>query len=115
VVSRAADTALTWGFITGANYVLKAIHDVLLEPQLSHAATALVVGVGIYLLPQIVLKSISLIVIGGVVAGTATAVPIFVVGNGVVFVSFTVYNTYAKLKKKALGLPPSESSSKQNQ
>lgn len=55
--------------------------------------------------PQIIVAAIEYIILGGVIGGTALAVPVLVVGTGGVFVSATVYHAFIAAKRMII--PPS--------
>eukprot|EP01130_Rhizamoeba_saxonica_P006679 TRINITY_DN2662_c0_g1_i1.p1 TRINITY_DN2662_c0_g1~~TRINITY_DN2662_c0_g1_i1.p1 ORF type:complete len:248 (+),score=57.24 TRINITY_DN2662_c0_g1_i1:48-791(+) len=105
-VVGAATAVFCYGFKMGASKAMESLYRLSEKHPVLTAGVGLATTYAVSLSPEIFVKAVQYVVIGGVVGGTAMATPVFVVGTSGVFVASSVYHTYIltkRLGQKATG------------
>jgi len=90
-----------YGYVLGSARVIDSIYNMLKNNPVASGGLGFAATFAAYNAPQLILKSLSFVVIGGVVGGAATAAPILIIGSSGVFVSAAVYHLYQVAKRGA--------------
>jgi len=98
VVMRTTGTAMFYGYLVGASAALDSLYRIAERPLVAAGLSALTTMVA-WLSPQLFLRVIGYVVVGGVVGAATVATPVFVIGTTGVFVSASIYHSYILAKR----------------
>eukprot|EP01103_Thecamoeba_quadrilineata_P002538 TRINITY_DN12488_c0_g1_i1.p1 TRINITY_DN12488_c0_g1~~TRINITY_DN12488_c0_g1_i1.p1 ORF type:complete len:346 (-),score=62.59 TRINITY_DN12488_c0_g1_i1:42-1025(-) len=99
VVMRYTGHAFYFGVIMGAQTMVSTVLETMLRKPILTAGTMGLACWTVVMTPEILLNVFGCLVLGGVISGTAVAVPVLIIGTGGVLVSASTYHAYIASKR----------------
>jgi hypothetical protein len=93
-------TGFCWGYLIGAKAALDSLYSLTRHPAVA-GGVGLAAGYAAFVSPQLILRALQYVVIGGAFGGAAVAAPILVIGSTGIFVTASLYHAY-QLSKRAI-------------
>eukprot|EP01128_Nolandella_sp_AFSM9_P008105 TRINITY_DN4673_c0_g1_i1.p1 TRINITY_DN4673_c0_g1~~TRINITY_DN4673_c0_g1_i1.p1 ORF type:complete len:300 (+),score=58.37 TRINITY_DN4673_c0_g1_i1:83-901(+) len=97
-VTSYTGAAFCYGYVVGAQIALSSMARLAKHPMFAIGLSS-AAAFTTYLSPQLVLRAVAYVAIGGLASGAATATPILVIGSTGVFVASGVYHAYVATKR----------------
>jgi len=91
-------TAFCWGYLIGAKAALDSLYSLVRHPAVA-GGMGLAAGYAAFVSPQLILRALQYVIIGGAFGGAAVAAPILVIGTSGIFVTATLYHAYQASKR----------------
>jgi len=91
-------TAFCWGYLIGAKAALDSLYSLTRHPVVA-GGVGLAAGYAAFVSPELILKALQYVVIGGLFGGASVAAPILVIGTSGIFVTASLYHAYVAAKR----------------